>query len=37
LSLLLFGTMGHLAETKQVLFGKTYEFDVYGVPHSVVE
>ena len=35
LSLLIFGMMGHLSETKQTIFGKTYEFDIYGVPHPV--
>ena len=29
------GTLGYLAETKKQLFGKTYEFNIYGVPHSV--
>jgi quinol-cytochrome oxidoreductase complex cytochrome b subunit len=33
LSLLFFGTLGWLSESKQKFFGKTYEFDIYGVPH----
>ncbi len=35
LSLLYFGMLGHVAETKQKIFGKTYEFDVFGNPHAV--
>ena len=35
LSLLIFGMLGHLAETKKNIFGKTYEFDIYGKPHLV--
>ncbi len=34
-SLLFFGMLGHLAETKKDIFGKTYEFDIYGKPHQV--
>lgn len=36
LSLLFFGLLGHVAETKHTIFGKTYEFDMYGKPHVVV-
>jgi quinol-cytochrome oxidoreductase complex cytochrome b subunit len=32
---LFFGILGYLAETERTFFGKTYEFDVYGVPHQV--
>ena len=35
LSLLIFGILGTLSETKQTFFGKTYEFDIYGVPHVI--
>jgi quinol-cytochrome oxidoreductase complex cytochrome b subunit len=35
LSLLFFGALGHLSETKRTFFGKTYEFDVYGRPRAV--
>ncbi|OGW89021.1 MAG: hypothetical protein A3A73_05905 [Omnitrophica bacterium RIFCSPLOWO2_01_FULL_50_24] len=35
LSLLFFGMLGYLSETKQVFFGKTYEFDIYGIPRLV--
>ncbi len=34
-SLLFFGMLGHLSETKAKFFGKTYEFDIYGYPHAV--
>jgi quinol-cytochrome oxidoreductase complex cytochrome b subunit len=35
LSLLLFGLMGYLSESTRTFFGKTYEFDGYGIPHPV--
>lgn len=35
LSLLIFGVLGTLSETKQKFFGKTYEFDIYGAPHLI--
>ncbi len=35
LSLLVFGILGTLSETKQTFFGKTYEFNIYGVPHVI--
>ena len=34
-SLLFFGALGHLSEGETHLFGKTYEFDIYGRPHTV--
>ncbi len=37
LSLLFFGTLGYLSETKKTLFGKVYEFDIYGWPHSLTK
>jgi quinol-cytochrome oxidoreductase complex cytochrome b subunit len=37
LSLLFFGCLGFLSETRKTFFGKTYEFDIYGVPHTIVE
>ena len=33
LSFLLFGFLGHFAETKIQWLGKSYEFDIYGIPH----
>ncbi|MBI4970990.1 MAG: cytochrome bc complex cytochrome b subunit [Candidatus Omnitrophica bacterium] len=33
ISLVVFGVMGAYSETKVTLFGKTYDVDVYGVPH----
>lgn len=33
LSLLVLGMMGYLSESKKTFFGRTYEFDIYGVPH----
>ena len=33
LSLLILGFLGVFSETKQTFFGKTYEFNIYGVPH----
>jgi len=35
LSLLIFGILGFVSESKQTFFGKTYEFNIYGVPHEV--
>ena len=35
LSLIIFGLLGYLSETKKTILGKTYEFDIYGVPHAV--
>ncbi len=35
LSLLFFGILGTLSESKQTFFGKTYEFNIYGVPHLI--
>jgi quinol-cytochrome oxidoreductase complex cytochrome b subunit len=35
LSLLIFGILGHLSESKRKFFGKIYEFDIYGIPHLV--
>jgi quinol-cytochrome oxidoreductase complex cytochrome b subunit len=32
---LFLGTLGHLAETTRQIGGRTYEFDMYGVPHLV--
>ena len=29
------GTLGYWAETKKKIFGKIYEFDIYGMPHPV--
>ncbi|MBI1977661.1 MAG: cytochrome bc complex cytochrome b subunit [Candidatus Omnitrophica bacterium] len=37
LSLLIFGMMGYLSESKRQFFGKTYEFDIYGVPHEIAQ
>ena len=34
---LIFGILGHLSETKVVWFGKTYELDMYAIPHPVEE
>jgi quinol-cytochrome oxidoreductase complex cytochrome b subunit len=34
---LFFGVLGYVAETQRTFFGRTYEFDVYGVPHRVSE
>ena len=34
-SLLIFGLLGYFAETKQTILGKTYEFDIYGMPHPI--
>lgn len=34
---LFFGVLGHLAETRRTFFGRTYEFNVYAVPHRVAE
>jgi len=35
LSLLFLGMLGHFSETKQKIFGRTYEFDIYGRPHVI--
>ncbi len=35
ISLLVLGILGYLSETTRTFFGKTYEFDIYGVPHLV--
>lgn len=35
LSLLIFGFLGYFSETKRTFFNKTYEFDIYGIPHAV--
>lgn len=35
LSLVVFGLLGYVAETRKTLFGQTYEFDIYGKPHRV--
>ena len=35
LSLLVLGMMGYLSETKRQFFGRTVEFDIYGIPHRV--
>ena len=37
LSLIIFGLLGYLSESKQKFFGKTYEFDIYGKPHLATE
>ena len=37
LLLLIFGILGIISESKHIFFGKTYEFDIYGVPHRVLE
>ena len=36
LSLLFFGILGYVSESKQTIFGKVYEFDIYGIPHQVL-
>jgi quinol-cytochrome oxidoreductase complex cytochrome b subunit len=33
-SLVLFGMLGHVSETTRTFFGKTYHFDIYGLPHT---
>jgi len=35
LSFLFFGLIGYWAETKMKIGSKTYEFDIYGVPHAL--
>ncbi|WP_269526006.1 cytochrome b [Coraliomargarita parva] len=35
LSLLVFGILGYLSESRQSFLGRTYEFDIYGIPHAV--
>lgn len=37
LSLIIFGVLGYVAESKVNLFGKMYDIDMYGMPHAVVE
>ncbi|MBI2094733.1 MAG: cytochrome bc complex cytochrome b subunit [Candidatus Omnitrophica bacterium] len=37
LSLLIFGVLAHFSETRHRFLGKTYEFDIYGIPHPVSE
>lgn len=37
LSLIVFGVLGYLSETRKTFFGTTYEFDIYGIPHSTSE
>ncbi|MFQ5806145.1 MAG: cytochrome bc complex cytochrome b subunit [Phycisphaerae bacterium] len=32
---LFFGVLGHLSETTVTVGGKTFEFDMYGVPHAI--
>ena len=34
ISLLVFGALGQISESKQKIFGKEYEFDIYGAPHQ---
>lgn len=33
--MLVFGLLGYFSESRQTIGGKTYEFDIYGVPHKV--
>jgi quinol-cytochrome oxidoreductase complex cytochrome b subunit len=35
LLLLGLGMLGAVSETKKNFFGKTYEFDIYGMPHLI--
>ncbi|MEK6626482.1 MAG: hypothetical protein AABY86_16055, partial [Bdellovibrionota bacterium] len=35
ISLIVFGLLGHWAESKQNFFGKEYQFDAYGIPHRL--
>lgn len=35
LSLIFFGILAHVSETKRTIFNKTYEFDVYGKPRLI--
>lgn len=35
LSLVVFGVLGHVAETRVKVWGKVYEFDIYGKPHLI--
>ena len=35
LSLLVFGLLGYFSETRMTMFGKTYEFDIYGIPRVI--
>jgi quinol-cytochrome oxidoreductase complex cytochrome b subunit len=32
---LFLGVLGYLSETRQTILGRTFEFDVYGVPHVI--
>ncbi|OGW82150.1 MAG: hypothetical protein A3G33_10495 [Omnitrophica bacterium RIFCSPLOWO2_12_FULL_44_17] len=32
---LVLGALAHVSETTRVIFGKTYHFDLYGVPHAI--
>lgn len=34
-SALALGALGHISESQHTFFGRTYEFDMYGVPHPV--
>ncbi len=36
LSLVVFGVLGYISESRQTIFGTVYEFDVYGIPHRVL-
>lgn len=33
-SLLLFGFLGYVSETRKQIFGRTVQFDIYGMPHQ---
>ncbi|MBI2520832.1 MAG: cytochrome bc complex cytochrome b subunit [Bdellovibrio sp.] len=33
--IIIFGLLGYWAESKRIIFGKEYEFDVYGKPHRI--
>lgn len=37
LSLLILGMMGHWAETRRHFFRKDFEFDIYGIPHEIIQ
>jgi quinol-cytochrome oxidoreductase complex cytochrome b subunit len=34
---LFFGALGYVSETERTIFGQTYKFDVYAVPHRVMK
>ena len=34
LSLLVFGMLGYLSESTRTVFGRTVQFDIYGMPHA---